>query len=73
MIYKVPRRFTTLHFAQRFLIEDETFMLVLLFNDAGFSPAKVLIISLKDLLVQHLPGFKMVTQPVPSLIPVSAF
>ena len=28
MIYKRPLRFTTLHFEQRFLIDDDTFILL---------------------------------------------
>ena len=32
MIYKVPLRFTILHFAQRFLIDDDTFIVTYSFS-----------------------------------------
>jgi hypothetical protein len=32
MIYKVPLRFTTLHLAQRFLIDDDTFIVTYSFS-----------------------------------------
>jgi hypothetical protein len=32
MIYKVPLRFTTLHFAQRFFIDEETFTVLISFQ-----------------------------------------
>jgi hypothetical protein len=32
MIYSVPLRFTTLHFAQRFFIDEETFTVLISFQ-----------------------------------------
>jgi hypothetical protein len=36
MIYNLRLRFTTLHFAQRFFIDDETFMMQYSFNNRCF-------------------------------------
>ncbi len=57
MMYKRPLRLTTLHFEQRFLIDDETFILFLLLATTKcFYVAKGLIILAYTPAVQYQSG-----------------
>ncbi len=60
MIYNTPLRFTTRHLAQRFLIDDETFMISPsnLTNLFRFGTAKVAIILVLIVLSSFTAGLR---------------